>query len=74
MAPAPPVEIAPDDPMFEHLHYATTAVDIETLDSPRLAGEPKRRATIQLTCLDEAMSVHDDEYQPLAAVNGEQAD
>jgi hypothetical protein len=32
------------------------------------------RQTFQPTRLDEAMSVHDDEYQPLAAVNGEQAD
>ena len=31
------------------------------------------RQTFQPTRLDEAMSVHDDEYQPLAAVNGEQA-
>jgi hypothetical protein len=35
---APPVEIAPDDPMLEHLLGATAAFDIETLDlaSPAL--------------------------------------
>ena len=32
------------------------------------------RQTFRPTRLDEAMSVHDEESQPLAAVNGEQAD
>jgi hypothetical protein len=54
LAPAPPVEIAPDDPMLEHLLGATAAVDIETLDlaSPAL-GELKRPGVKLAELLDK---------------------